>query len=50
LNGCIGPEDGLSVFGICLVAVVEEGELVDVVGRFVVAGRNFAAALVKMVL
>ena len=50
LNGCIGPEDGLSLFGIRLVAVVEEGKLVDVIGRLVVKGRNFAATLIEIVM
>lgn len=50
LHGGVGPEDGLSLCGVRLITIIKERELVDVIGRFVVAGRNFAAALVEIVL
>jgi hypothetical protein len=43
-----GPENGFTGGGIGLVAVFEEGELVNILGRLLVGGRNFASALIEV--
>ena len=44
-----GPENGFTGGWIGLVAVVEDGELVNILGRLLVAGRNFTSALIEVV-